>query len=110
MTEVECFRLVAKWTINEVFALLNARKISAKECPVSPEATANLLKLIVAEKISWSAAKRIFVVMADTGEGAIEVAERLGLWQINDRTVIEGVVQAVLNKYPEQVRTWRAMA
>jgi aspartyl-tRNA(Asn)/glutamyl-tRNA(Gln) amidotransferase subunit B len=89
-------KTVANWVMGEVRAALNAGKQDVASFPVRPADLAELLDLVADHTVSGTAAKRIFSIMADTGERPAQIAQREGLLQVRDdhalRTWIEEVI------------------
>ena len=86
---------------------LNKSNQKIDECPVSPEALVNLLKLIDEGIISGNIAKTVFEEMHQTGKEASTIVEEKGLKQIIDDKAIDEMVERVLKENPHQVEEYK---
>ena len=78
-----------------------------EDCPVPPEALADLLRLIEDGTISGKIAKSVFEEMYRKGLSALEVVEAKGLRQLADKGQIRAIVQQVLEVHPKEVADYR---
>ncbi len=101
-------KTVSNWVMGPLTALLNARGMVVEQSPVSPEALAELLKLVEEGVISGKIAKTVFEKMAPSGRTAREIVEAEGLVQVSDTAAIEAVVDEVLTANPAQAEDYRA--
>jgi aspartyl-tRNA(Asn)/glutamyl-tRNA(Gln) amidotransferase subunit B len=98
-------KTAANWVMGEVRATLNATKRDIGAFSVRPSGLAELLNLIADGTVSGTAAKRIFALMADTGETAPQVAAREGLVQVRDDAALRDWVEQVIREHePEATR------
>jgi aspartyl-tRNA(Asn)/glutamyl-tRNA(Gln) amidotransferase subunit B len=74
-----------------------------KECPISPSALADLLKLIDSGIISGNIAKGVFEEMYQTQKPADRIVEEKALRQITDSAAIEQIIDQVIQANPNQV-------
>jgi aspartyl-tRNA(Asn)/glutamyl-tRNA(Gln) amidotransferase subunit B len=97
-------RGAAAWMLGEVSRTLNERGIGIEALPLSPEALAELLRLVEARTLALGTAKdQIFPALL-AGEGRAEaiVAGR-GLAQVSDRGALEALITQVLAAHPGPV-------
>jgi len=98
-------KTVANWVMGEVRAALNARRIEIDRFPVRPADVAELLDLVAGGVLSGTAAKRVFAIMAETGERAAQIAAREGLVQIRDDEALHQWIEQVIAEHePEATR------
>ena len=101
-------RLAANWVSRDVFAGLNRDGIAIDACPISAERLGGLLTRIADSTISGKIAQQVFDSMWSGGESADEIIDKQGLRQVSDNSVIEALVDQVINDNPEQLRQYRA--
>jgi aspartyl-tRNA(Asn)/glutamyl-tRNA(Gln) amidotransferase subunit B len=101
-------KTAANWVMGEVLARLNESGRALGELAVTPERLAALLEMVRQGRVSHSAAKRVFARMVDTGDEAARVAERDGLLQVGDDTLLAGWIDEVLAENPGEARRYLA--
>jgi len=101
-------KAAANWVMGEVLAALHTSNESIQHFRVAPAPLARLLDLVRDGVVSHSAAKRVFAVMAETGEAPERVAEREGLVQVRDADELTRWVDEVLAEHPAEAGRFRA--
>lgn len=99
---------VANWMMGDFFALLNEKKISLVESPISPENLGKLVDLITSGVINGKTAKDVFALMAESGEAPDKIVEEKGLKQVTDTSAIERVIDEVIAAHPDNVAAYKA--
>lgn len=95
-------RVASNWLLSEVVRLLNARSIATQNCPLTPQALANLLDLLEKERITGKQAKDILDEAFETGELPEEIVTRRGIKPpISDQATLEGIVSEVIANNPK---------
>ncbi|MCY3879458.1 MAG: Asp-tRNA(Asn)/Glu-tRNA(Gln) amidotransferase subunit GatB [Rhodobacteraceae bacterium] len=100
-------KLSANWVINELFGKLNKTGLGITESPVAADQLGNLLSLISDGSISGKMAKSLFETIWDDGGDPAEIAERRGMKQVTDSSVLEAAVDAALQAFPDQAEKAR---
>ena len=100
-------KMVANWLINEVLALLNGKKSSLKESPVTPEQLGKMIRMIENKEISGKIGKKVFAEMWATKKDPQEIVKELGLKTISDEKVLSSMVDQVIKEFPQQVKDYR---
>ena len=98
----------SSFIISEVLALLKREKKGIEELNVSPEALAELLKLVEAGNLTLNIAKTVFVKMEEHNLSAREVLEREGIVQIRETDKLKEIVMQVMQENPKEVARYRA--
>ncbi|HEY6047892.1 MAG TPA: Asp-tRNA(Asn)/Glu-tRNA(Gln) amidotransferase subunit GatB, partial [Sphingomicrobium sp.] len=98
----------ANWVVAELFGALNRLGKGIDECPVSPAAAAELLKLVADGTISGTIAKQVFEIMLETGQGAGAIVEERGLKQTSDTGAIDAEIDKVLAANADKVVEYKA--
>lgn len=97
---------VANWITGELFRVLNEQGTSIEAGPISPEALAELLRIVDDDVISISKAKDVFQAMVETGKPAPVIVEERGLRQISDEDRLLAVVDTALRENPQAVEDY----
>lgn len=97
---------IVNWLTGELFRILKAENARIDACKVTPEHLVALLALLAAGTINATAAKRVLVEIAATGEMPEAAVGRLGVAQISDVDAINAIVQDVVDANPRQVRQY----
>ena len=100
-------KLASNWVMGDILGLLNERKISIEECPISPENLAEMISLIIDGTISGKIAKEVFTEMAKSGNNAHKIVDEKGLKQISDLDSLEKIVIKILNENPDEVKAYK---
>lgn len=101
-------KLAANWMMGEVNASLNKNDLEIKDCPVSAEMLAGMIKRIEDNTISGKIAKEVFEAMWAGDGDADAVIDKKGLKQITDSSAIEALVDEVIAKNPGQAAEFKA--
>jgi len=99
---------VANWILGDLFALLNANKLTLETSPVTPSMIGELVDLITNGTISGKIGKDVFALMWQTGQGPAQIVEEKGLKQVTDSSAIEKIVDDVLASNPDNLSAYRA--
>ena len=101
-------KMSANWLINEVLARLNEEKIKyIKDCPVPPEYLGAMIKMIERKEISGKMGKKIFSEMWNTKKTPEDIVKKQGLKKISDKTILSGLVEEVIKKFPKQLEDYK---
>ena len=95
-------KTAANWVMGEVRAALNARRLDIDRFPVRPADVAELLDLVADGTLSGTAAKRVFALMAETGDRASQIAAREGLAQIRDDAALRDWIEQVIVEHESE--------
>ena len=99
---------VANWLMGDFFAMLNEKKLTLAESPVSAENLGNLVELVSTNVINGKTAKDIFALMVETGESPEKIVEEKGLRQVTDTSAIEKIVDDILAANPANVAAYKS--
>ena len=101
-------KLVSNWIMTEVLRVETERHNSVEQLTVQPAMLAELLRMVRGGTISGRAAKDVFEKSLSTGKAPKAIVAEEGLEQISDDTMLEQLVEDVLNAHPEEVTNYRA--
>lgn len=101
-------KLSANWVMGELSAVLNKNNLNINNSPVSAKMLGGMLKRIKDGTISSNIAKQVFESMVN-GEGSADtIIKNKNLKQVTDTTVIEKLVDDVMNNNQAQVKQYQA--
>ncbi len=100
-------KTISNWMMGDLLRELKKDGRNIVDCPVSPSALVDLLKLIESGTISGNIAKGVFEEMYRTQKSAGSIVEEKGLKQITDSSAIEKIVAEVLQANPSQVEEFK---
>lgn len=99
---------VANWILGDLFANLNANKLTLEQSPIKPEMIGELVELISNNTISGKIAKDVFVEMWQTGNSPAKIVEEKGLKQVTDSGAIEALIDSVLAQNADNLALYKA--
>ena len=100
-------KMVSNWIMGDLQKLLNENKMDIEECPITPAALADMLKLIEKGVISGKIAKKVFEEMFASGREAADIVKANGLQQVSDEGEISSVIDGILSEHAQQVEEYR---
>jgi aspartyl-tRNA(Asn)/glutamyl-tRNA(Gln) amidotransferase subunit B len=100
-------KTVANWVMGEVLASLKVTKRDIEHFPIRAADLAELLNLVRDDVLSGTAAKRVFAIMAETGERAPQIAQREGLVQVRDDAPLRAWVEEVIAEHEAEATRFR---
>ncbi len=105
-------KAASNWIMTEVMREMKGRasadgEVSYASWPITPEALAELIRLIDTGAINGKTAKEVFARMWTSGESPKSIVERDGLSQVSDTGALEAAIREVIAASPEQVATYK---
>jgi len=100
-------KLAANWIMGDIAAYLNAEKAKITDIALTPEALAELIKLIEAKTISSKIAKDLLPELLTQGGSPEKLVESKGLTQISDPDTLNGMIAEVLEAHPKELEQYR---
>jgi aspartyl-tRNA(Asn)/glutamyl-tRNA(Gln) amidotransferase subunit B len=103
------YKAASNWLIGPIKNYLNENGLEIQQFKVGAAQLGALIALIDEGKTNFSVAStKIFPVLVEQPEKApLKIAEELNLLQNSDAGEIQGIVDAVLAKYPEKVAEYK---
>jgi aspartyl-tRNA(Asn)/glutamyl-tRNA(Gln) amidotransferase subunit B len=101
-------KVAANWILGDLFSLLNQNNTNIADCPVSPARLAELISLVVDDKINGPTAKNTLTEMYTTGQSASAITASRGSEQISDNDTVAALVARVLAENPTEVERFQA--
>jgi len=100
-------KIISNWIMGDLLRELKKDGKDIADCPITPSALVELLKLIDSGTISGNIAKGVFEEMYQTKKSAESIVEEKGLKQITDSSAIEKIVDNVIQANPSQVEEFK---
>ena len=100
-------KLVAKWLVGDISALLNKDNIDIDESNLSAENFGILIERISDGTISGKIAKSVLEVVWETASDVDEIIQSKGLVQIQDESILEDIARKVIESNPDQVSAYK---
>ena len=101
-------QLAANWQLGELQGLCNSASLPIEECRVSPEALADLLKMVQSQEVTGKVAKEVLATAFETGESAAEMVRSQGLGQVSDVEEISAMVDQALARNAKAAADYQA--
>ena len=99
---------VANWLMGDFFAMLNEKKLTLEQSPISAENLGELVELVTSNVINGKTAKDVFEIMVETGENPTKIVEEKGLKQVTDTGAIEKIIDEIIAANPDNVASYKA--
>jgi aspartyl-tRNA(Asn)/glutamyl-tRNA(Gln) amidotransferase subunit B len=96
----------SNWIMGEVLRVLKEMQQGIEAFSVTPEALAELIRLINAGTINRKTGKTVFDEMVASGKSAYVIVKEKGLVQISDTGELETQVDEVLDANPDEVQKY----
>ena len=100
-------KLIAKWLVGDISALLNKDNIEIHESNLSAENFGKLIERISDNTISGKIAKSVLEEIWENGSDVDEIIETKGLVQIQDESLLEEIAKKVIDSNPNQVNAYK---
>ncbi|MDA0691591.1 MAG: Asp-tRNA(Asn)/Glu-tRNA(Gln) amidotransferase subunit GatB [Nitrospinae bacterium] len=100
-------KIISNWVMGDLLRELKNDDREIENCPLTPEALTDLLKLIEKGTISGKMAKTVFEEMYQSGRPADEIVKQKGMTQISDSGAIEKMIDDVISANPQQLEGYR---
>jgi len=101
-------KLASNWTLTELLAVLNEKKLSIEASPVPSQKLAGLIRLIEQGTINGKIAKDVLGEMFTSGKTADVIVKEKGLVQVSDTGLIEKAVEKAIAANPNAVAEFKA--
>ena len=101
-------KLIAKWLVGDVSALLNKNNIEIDESNLSAENFGKLIERISDNTISGKIAKSVLEEVWENGSDVDEIIKTKGLVQIQDESLLEEIAKKVIDANPDQIAAYKS--
>jgi len=101
-------KIAGNWIMGDILRFMNEEKQDITACPITPQALADLIRLIDGGTISGKMAKEVFEQMYKTGKPAATIIAEKGLVQITDEDALVLAITEVMAANPKQLEQYRS--
>ena len=101
-------KLIAKWLVGDISALLNKDNIDIEESNLTPENFGKLIERISDNTISGKIAKSVLEEIWESGSDVDEIIKTKGLVQIQDESILEEIAMKIVESNPDQVAAYKS--
>lgn len=101
-------KAASNWIMTEVLREMKVSQIAIKDVKMTPDILGELISLIDKQVISGKTAKAVFAECWKSGKSPTEVVNEKGLTQISDNSVIEKIIDSVINDNEKNVAEYRS--
>ncbi len=101
-------KLVAKWLVGDISALLNKDNIDIEESNLTSENFGKLIERISDNTISGKIAKSVLEDAWENGTDVDEIIKTKGLVQIQDESILEEIAMKIVESNPSQVAAYKS--
>ena len=101
-------RMAAHWLSSQMATCLKEQGLSIGESPVSAEDFAQLLVMIMENRITANAAKKVLVKLFDTDKSPRQIVVDLNLNQVSDKMELEALVDKILAENTDAIESLRS--
>lgn len=99
-------KAVSNYIMTDVMRVLNERAISMESFPIDADRLAGLIHMRMDDRLNSSAAVEVFNLMLESPEDPEVIANEHNLLQVSDESVLEPVIEEVLEKNTKQVNQY----
>jgi aspartyl-tRNA(Asn)/glutamyl-tRNA(Gln) amidotransferase subunit B len=100
-------KIAGNWVMGDILRFINEEKQEIAACPITPQALADLIRLIEEGTISGKIAKEVIDEMYKTGKPAATIIAERGLVQITDEGELVQAITEVIAANPKQLEQYR---
>jgi aspartyl-tRNA(Asn)/glutamyl-tRNA(Gln) amidotransferase subunit B len=101
-------KLVANWLLRDVLQALGELELEIDDAKLTPEALAQLLKLVDTGKTTAKSAQQLVPELVREGGDPEAMVRERGLEAVSDTAVLAAAVDEVIAEHPENVAKYRA--
>ena len=101
-------KLIAKWLVGDISALLNKDNIDIEESNLTAENFGKLIERISDNTISGKIAKSVLEEIWENGSDVDEIIKTKGLVQIQDESILEEIAMKIVESNPDQVAAYKS--
>lgn len=101
-------KAVSNWLMTEMLRLLSEKELDIGHVPLTPQALADLVRLVDDQTVNSTSAKEVFAVLFEKGGDPAQLVRERGLAQVSDAGALEALVREALAAHPKSVADYRA--
>jgi aspartyl-tRNA(Asn)/glutamyl-tRNA(Gln) amidotransferase subunit B len=101
-------KLASNWIQQDVMRVINERKLTLEQFPVSPQTLSDLLRRVHSRTLSTHQAREVLTKMIDTGKSADEIIQADGYGMVTDREMLAQAIEQILNANPDAIKDFKS--
>ncbi|MDP2696447.1 MAG: Asp-tRNA(Asn)/Glu-tRNA(Gln) amidotransferase subunit GatB [bacterium] len=101
------FQLLFNYFTNDLFGLVSEKGIRIEDLKLTPENFAELVALVMTNKVSSRTAKDLLPRIMENGEDPHEIAEAEGLLQVSDKAQLLLVAKLIMDNNPQAIADYK---
>ncbi len=101
-------KIVSNWLMGDVMKFLNEDKRDIRDCPITAQSLADMIKLIEEGAISGKMAKEVIDDMYKTGKTPKDIIAEKGMVQITDEGELTKTITAIIDANPKQLADYKS--
>ena len=101
-------KIASNWIMGDIMKFLNEDKRDIRQCPITAQSLADMIKLIEEGAISGKMAKEVIDDMYKTGKTPKEIIAEKGMVQITDEGELTKTITAIIEANPKQLADYRS--
>ena len=102
------YKSISNWIMTEMLRLLAERDVEILDIEITPDALADLVRLVDDRTLNSTKAKEVFVVLFDKGGMPNDIVNELGLAQVSDSDEIGQMVEKAIAENPKSVADYKS--
>ena len=100
-------KVASNWIMGDVMRFLNEDKLDIRQCPITAQSLADMIRLIEEGAISGKMAKEIVEDMYKTGKSPQTIIKEKGMVQITDEGELVKTISSIIEANPGQLADYR---
>ena len=96
----------AKWVVGEMMRQLKDREIEPENIPFPASYLADIINMCSANKITASAAKKVFSMLFECSESPEQLVEKHSLATIGDDNAIDAAIEKTISENPKSIEDY----
>ncbi len=101
------YQLTFNYLSTDILGIIQKNKIEINQLKITPFSFSQIISLLLEDKISSRVAKDLLIEISQTGEDPIKIIKERGLEKIEDKNIIEKIIQEVLNENPQAIQDYK---
>ncbi len=101
------FKAASNWVMTEVMRALSETGRTIGQIFLTPEALADLIRLVDAKTITMPTAKEVFAELIEKGGDPRQIVQKRGLAQVSDAGAIEALADQAIAAQPQSAEAFR---
>ncbi|MFH0952990.1 MAG: Asp-tRNA(Asn)/Glu-tRNA(Gln) amidotransferase subunit GatB [Verrucomicrobiota bacterium] len=102
------FKAASNWVMTDMLRCLSEKELEIGQCRVTPQALADLVRLVDGKVLNMPGAREVFNVLFEKGGDPAAVVKERGLAQVSDAGALEAMADQAIAENPKSVADYQA--